>query len=156
MSPEKNIEKPKLNRNQLQGHGIEFIEKVHKIDELDSWLQPIGRTITRLQEDFPKAARKTFKEELERFHLCGQDRDDARKNNWCLKPAKNPDHRQRENHTITEVQVDHLKLANCELALVDVRLCRERNENEKKWTQILCEHVFLDFYKANRGSNSYE
>ena len=156
MSPEKEktIGKPKLNRTQLRGHGIDFIEKVSDIDELDNWLQPIGRTITRLQERIPKASRKIFNKELKRFYLRGQDRDDARTEDWCLMPAKNSDDLQRENHTISAAEGHPLELASYGEASKAIHYCRSRNENESKWTQVLLEHVFWDFYKVNRGSSS--
>jgi hypothetical protein len=156
MSPEKRTEKPNLSRKQLQGHDIDYIDKVSDIDELDPWLRPICLTITRLQERFSRAARNTFNKELKQFRLHGQDRDDARRQGWCLKPVENPDYLQRENYTTSAAQGDHLKPESCEQALGDVRLCRVRNENENKWTQVLREHVFWDFQKANRGLGSYE
>ncbi|KAF2627317.1 hypothetical protein BU25DRAFT_440114 [Macroventuria anomochaeta] len=119
MAPEKNTEKPKLSRKQLRGHGIEFIKKVSNIDELDSWLQPIGRAITRLQERFPKATRNTFNEELEQFYLHGQDRDDARREDWCLRPVDNFDYLQREDYTTSAAVGDHLKPESYQHALED-------------------------------------
>lgn len=156
MSPETNTEKPRLNKNQLQAHGIEFNKKIHKIDELDTWLQPICHDITRLQENFPKDTRETFEEELKQFRLHGQDRNDALRYNWCLRPVKNPDYRERENYARPKAKGYHLMPASCELALLGIRRCHTRNENEDKWTQILCEHVFLDFYKVNEDLSPYE
>lgn len=159
MSPGGATEKPKLSRKQLQGHGIEYIDKVFNIDdiaELDPWLQAICSTITLLQEHVPKATRKAFNEELDQFSLHGQDSEDALREGWCLKPVKILDHLHRESYTTATAGRDHLKPESCEKALIAVRRCRERNENEERWTQILCEHVFWDFHTANSGSRDYE
>jgi hypothetical protein len=155
-SPESVIWKPELNRKQLQRHSIEFIEKVSSRGELDTWLQEICSTVTLLQGHFQSATRETFKIELERFRLDGQDRDDAHEQGWCLEPDTNSDYLQREKNTTCAVEEDHLKPENCQKALKALRWCRVRNENEEKWTQELCEHVFWDFFKTNGGSTSSE
>jgi hypothetical protein len=148
-----NTGKPKLNEKQLKGHGIEFFEEVHAIDELDSWLQPIARAITRLQEHIPKDVRKGFKEELKEFKLHGQDCDDPRTEDWCLMPAKTLDYLQRERYINPAAERDRPDFSRARQA---VRNCHMRNENEAKWTQILHEHVFWDFAKTNQGLGSYE
>jgi hypothetical protein len=156
MSPEGVTGKPKLSKEQLKGHGIEYNDEVSKIDELDPWLQRICFTITRLQEHVPKATRKAFNKELDQFDLHGQDSENALQQGWCLRPVKNFDHLHRESYTTPAAERDHLKPESCKRALKAVRDCRERNENEDKWTQVLCEHVFWDFHKANSGASSYE
>lgn len=148
--------KPKLSKRQLQNHGIDFEENIFNVHELDSWLQPIGRAITRIQENITEAARERFDKELEQFYLHGQDRDAAQTENWCLMPAENPNYLQRENYTASTAKGNQLKPARYRKALKAVRHCRMRNENEDKWTQILVEHVFWDFEKTNEGSTSYE
>jgi hypothetical protein len=154
MSSGKVTENPKFSRKQLQGHGIDFIDKVSDIDELDPWLQSICLTITRLPGNFPKAARNMFNKELKQFRLHGQDRDGARRQGWCPRPVENPDYLQRENYTTSAAEEDHLKPESCEQALQDVGMCRIRNDN--KWTQVLREHIFWDSHKANKGSSSCE
>jgi hypothetical protein len=156
MSPEGVTMKPKLSRKQLEGHGIEYIDKVSNIDELDPWLRTMCSTITRLQEHVPKATRKAFNKELDQFSLHGQDSEDALQQGWCLRPVKSFDHLHQESYTTPAAERDHLKPESCEQALQAVRQCRKRNENEEKWTQVLCEYVFWDFHKANSGSSSYE
>jgi hypothetical protein len=148
--------KPKLSRKQLRGHGIDFNEKVLELDELDSWLQPIARAVTRLQGHFRKATRTKFIEELTQFHHHGQDRDDARKMNWCLRPIKGPNYLEQESYATSPTGADDPELAICTKALLDVRICRTRNENEQKWTHVLREHIFLDFHKVIKDWNSYE
>jgi hypothetical protein len=156
MLPEGVTGKPKLSTKQLQGHGIEYINKVSNIDELDPWLRTICFTITRLQEHVPKATRKAFNKELDQFSLYGQDSEDALRQGWCLRPVENFDYLDQESYTTPTAERDHLKPGSCEQALQAVRQCRERNEAEDKWTQILCEYIFWDFHKANSGSSSYE
>jgi hypothetical protein len=157
MSPgkEKLTGKPKLSREQLRGHGIDFIEKVSDLDELDIWLQPIGRTITQLQK-ISKDAREPFKTERKEFYLHGQDRDDVHTKKWCLMPVQNRDHHQQANYTKSAAEGDDLKPESCSEALDAVRDCRDRNEGECKWTQVFLEHVFWDYHKVSRGLNSYE
>lgn len=156
MSPEGVTEKPKLSREQLKGHGIEYIDPFSNLNELDPWLQGICFTITRLQGHVPKATRKAFNKELDQFSLHGQDSDDAHQQGWCLQPVKHLDYLHRENYTTPAAERDHLKPENCQEAFDAVRQCRKNNENEDKWTQVLCEHIFWDFHKAIRGSNPYE
>jgi hypothetical protein len=156
MSTEGVTGKPKLSRKQLRGHGIEYIDGVFNIYELDPWLRKICLTITRLQEHVPKAARKVFKKELDQFSLHGQDREDAIQEGWCLRPAKNLGHLHPESYTTPGAVGDRLKPESCEKALRAVRQCRKRNEGEDKWTRVLCDHVFWDFDETYGGSSSYE
>jgi hypothetical protein len=156
MSRERVTEKPKLSRYQLEGHGIEYIDEVFDLDELDPWLRTICSTITRLQAHVPEATREAFNKELDQFSLYGQDSDDAHDQGWCLRPVENLDYLHRESYTNSAAERDYLKPESCEEALRAVRQCRKRNENEDRWTQVLCEHVFWDFHKAHKGSSSYE
>ncbi|KAJ4378643.1 hypothetical protein N0V86_005513 [Didymella sp. IMI 355093] len=155
-----NTEKPKLNKQQLEGHGIDFKEEIYAIEELDNWLQPIARAITRLQEDIPKDVRKDYKEEIKRFKeelkhfkYQGQDCDDLQIEDWCLMPTKTLDYRDRERYTIPAAETDRLDFSQARQA---VQNCHMRNEHEEKWTQILHEYVFWDFAKTNEGLGSYE
>ncbi|KAH3992844.1 hypothetical protein HBI56_198720 [Parastagonospora nodorum] len=156
MSTEGVTGKPKLSRKQLQDHGIEYIDGVFNIDELDPWLREICLTITRLQEHVPKATRKAFKKEMDQFSLHGQDSEDALQEGWCLTPAKNLDHLHPESYTTPAAVGDHMKPESCEKALRAVRQCRKRIEGEDKWARVLCNHVFWDFHETYSGSSSYE
>ena len=97
MSPKGNAEKPRLDREQLRKHGIDFVETIANTDELEDWLRPIYRSITRLPTDIPIYARNKFKEELLDFGSRGQDRDEAQSKHWCLEPDANQDNTRRRN-----------------------------------------------------------
>jgi hypothetical protein len=156
MSLQKVTAKPELSREQLEGHSIKYADGVFALDKLETWLRPICSTITRLQAHIPEVTRKAFNKELDQFSLHGQDSDDAHNQGWCLRPVENLDYLHQESYTTSETKRDHLKPESCKQALKAVRECRTSNENEERWQQVLCEHVFWDFHKANSASSSYE
>lgn len=56
--------KPKLNRTQLELHGIEYDETIDAIDELEGWLRPICHSVTRLPTGFSELVSRKFEQEL--------------------------------------------------------------------------------------------
>ncbi|KAF2623082.1 hypothetical protein BU25DRAFT_350842 [Macroventuria anomochaeta] len=88
MSSDKANQKPSLSKSGLQSHGIHFIEKVHRFEELEDWIQPISYQLTRKRKNPPKEANKCFRRELRKFQASGQDRDEAFEGDWSLGPGK--------------------------------------------------------------------
>jgi hypothetical protein len=138
MSPDKIDQKPSLSKSGLESHGIHFIEKVHRFEELEDWIQPISRQLTRRRKQHPKEANKCFKRELKEFQASGQDRDEAFEDDWSLEPGKT-----EEGLAYLE-QVSEMEI--CQQAAKKVRRWRERNENEPKWTHFFLQYIFEDFF----------
>ncbi|UPX11504.1 uncharacterized protein EKO05_0002109 [Ascochyta rabiei] len=137
MPSDKVDQKPSLSRSGLQNNGIQFIEKVHQLEELEDWLQPISYQLTRKRTQPPKEARKVFKRELKEFRDSGQDHDEASEGDWSLQPGKT-------NEGLV-CPAQKFEVETCQQAAEKVRRWRKRNENEPKWTQFFRRYIFEDF-----------
>ncbi|KAJ4990965.1 hypothetical protein SVAN01_03536 [Stagonosporopsis vannaccii] len=91
MSSHKASEKPFLNEELLQSHGIYFYEEVHHPDELEDWLRPIIYQLTRERTQCSEKTISKCRKELKVFYEDGQDREEAMDCDWSLQPGESED-----------------------------------------------------------------
>jgi hypothetical protein len=155
-SPAKSQRKPRLSRNGLKNHGIEFSIKLHERSQLPGWLQPIHQELTRERSKIPDKAKEIFEAELEyedtrvgREHSC-----------WSLFPAEDEaDSKIRQTRRFRKNELENKmeeEFKSCEEIAEKVVELDETNVKESSWQGLLREHFFKPCYSSDGGSDSFK